>query len=645
MSPLEFANSMGWWWLAAGIPIIAVYSLKVRLRQVPTSTFLFWNSVFDEKPPRAWWQRLRHWLSLALQLLMLVLVVAAISDPLWSWQKRQARTMAIVVDNSASMAVTELGGSRLYLARQKVSSIIRSMRDGDRMAIIAAATPPRVVVGLTGHTATLLRSLETISQTDCPEDHSTAIQLARRSLPSIADGQVILISDQPPTENQTLPSTHVNVGTPQDNLAITRFQVRRSFRDNIAYAVLIEVTNYGTFKANLQVELTLDGELIDVQPVDLPPGQSQTLHIEQNSVDGGILQARLATEDALPIDNIARAVLPGRGRTPVELYSRGNLFVSRVLEAIPLVDLQSHTELPESWGKAANSIRVFYRMTPIEIPDGRLLVIQPDTHSDLWTLGDPLESPLVDSVLKTTPLTANLQLSNTLFPGARQLQATPENAIAAIRSISDDPLLLHIPRSSGDVIVLNVDLDQSDLPLKIAFPVLMKNSLEFLMGLDGELTYSVPSGQVASVRLPPSQREVNPQREEQDDPTSPEINPKSSVKETSIESETRWLLTSPSGKRIECKAHDGHIQTDPLTECGLWTLRPSAVNEDTPLIQLACNLSNRRESDLRGETEAGSSPPNEILAGAGRPIWFYLAVLATFLATGEWWLYQRRLVG
>ncbi len=645
MSPLEFANSMGWWWLAAGIPIIAVYSLKVRLRQLPTSTFLFWNSVFDEKPPRAWWQTLRHWLSLALQLLMLVLVVAAIADPLWSWQKRQARTMAIVVDNSASMAVSESGGSRLNLAHEKVRSIIRSMRDGDRMAIIAAAKPPRVVVGLTGHTATLLQSLETISQTDCPEDHSTAIQLARRSLPSITDGQVIVISDQPPTDNPTAPSATINVGTPQDNLAITRFQVRRSFRDNVAYAVLIEVANYGKRDANVQVELTFDGELIDVLPVDLPSGQSQTLHIEQSSVDGGILQARLAAEDALAIDNVARAVLPGRGRTPVELYSRGNLFVSRALEAIPLVELQLHPQLPDSWGNAASSIRVFYRMTPAEIPDGRILVIQPDHDSDLWTLGDPLESPLVQTVLKTNPLTANLQLSNTLFPGARQLQATQENSVAAIRSLSEDALLLHIPRSSGDVIVLNVDLDQSDLPLKIAFPVLMKNSLEFLMGLDGELSYSVPSGHASTVRVPPSQRKVDSNNERQRNDSPPESKLTSSPVETPAVAEMRWLLTSPSGKRIECITHDGHVQTDTLTECGLWTLRPSAVNEDAPLLQLACNLSNRLESDLRFETAAVSSPADEIIASAGRPIWFYLAMLATFLATGEWWLYQRRLVG
>ena len=35
------------------------YILKIRLRQAPVSTTIFWQQIFDEKRPRSLWQQLR----------------------------------------------------------------------------------------------------------------------------------------------------------------------------------------------------------------------------------------------------------------------------------------------------------------------------------------------------------------------------------------------------------------------------------------------------------------------------------------------------------------------------------------------------------------------------------------------------------
>ena len=125
MSPFEFANPAGWWWAAIALPIIAFYFLKVRLRRQPVSTLLFWNRVFDEKQPRAWWQQLRHWTSLLLQLVLLALLVAAIVDPIWSWQKTEQRKLVLIIDNSASMAADSGGSTRLELAKREAAFIVR----------------------------------------------------------------------------------------------------------------------------------------------------------------------------------------------------------------------------------------------------------------------------------------------------------------------------------------------------------------------------------------------------------------------------------------------------------------------------------------------------------------------------------------
>src|SRR6478672_2135166 len=101
------------------VPIVALYSLKVRLRRAPVSTLMFWRQIFEEKKPRSLWQRLRHWVSLLLQLAFLALLVLALADPIFRWQQARARRLVLVVDNSASMNARDGASTRFALARDE----------------------------------------------------------------------------------------------------------------------------------------------------------------------------------------------------------------------------------------------------------------------------------------------------------------------------------------------------------------------------------------------------------------------------------------------------------------------------------------------------------------------------------------------
>ena len=125
---------------ALALPIVVFYILKVRLRRVPVSTLLFWEQIFEEKKPRSLWQRLRHWISLLLQLAFLALLVVALADPIFRWQQARARRLVLVVDNSASMNANDVPPSRLEAAKAEGRRLIDGLRLGDEMAIIAAGT-------------------------------------------------------------------------------------------------------------------------------------------------------------------------------------------------------------------------------------------------------------------------------------------------------------------------------------------------------------------------------------------------------------------------------------------------------------------------------------------------------------------------
>src|SRR5437762_679870 len=142
-------------WAALTIPIVIFYILKIRLRQVPVSTTIFWQQIYDEKSPRSLWQTLRHWLSLLVQLVWLLLMVLALAEPYFLWEKLQARRVVLVIDNSASMNATDVTPTRLAAAKQAAQRQISSLRFRDEMAVIAAGTQPQVVCGLTNHERTL----------------------------------------------------------------------------------------------------------------------------------------------------------------------------------------------------------------------------------------------------------------------------------------------------------------------------------------------------------------------------------------------------------------------------------------------------------------------------------------------------------
>ena len=137
---MSFVAPTALWWALLAIPIIALYILRVRLRRKRVSTTMFWDRVFEEKRTTSLWRRLRHLVSLLLQLAFLALLVLALGDPIFSWLSQKRQHIVLVIDNSASMNAGEDGGTRLDVAKRCAKDLIRGLRMGDEMAILSAGT-------------------------------------------------------------------------------------------------------------------------------------------------------------------------------------------------------------------------------------------------------------------------------------------------------------------------------------------------------------------------------------------------------------------------------------------------------------------------------------------------------------------------
>jgi hypothetical protein len=628
------------------VPVIIFYILKIRLRRFPVSTLLFWQQIFEEKKPRSLWQRLRHLLSLLLQLAFLAFLVLALADPIFRWQQVRARRLVVVVDNSSSMNAGDVAPSRLEAAKTEARRVIEGIRLGDELAIIAAASTPRVVCGPTDHERTLIAALDSITPADGPTHITEAVALARRLLSGsektprvvlLTDGGFAGAADLTREPNVEL----IKFGGKSANVGITRLQARRSLLDPIGYEILVEISNASDEPASLRLELDLDDDPIDVVPLTLTAGERFVQVFEKTSAEGGRLRASIDRADSFPTDNIAWAILPRRARQKVTLVTPGNLFLEKVFEAIPLVDLDV-VKGPPPASAAVGPVAVFHKKVPDVLPNGNVLLIEPERSGPLWELGEAIHNPVIAKQDKDSPLMLHIRLDNVLMPEARKLTLRSPAKVLA-ESATGDPLYAVLERAGageGKVVILTVDLDKSDLPLQTAFPIMMANLLSWFGGTKGELREALPAGAVTQVDLP-----------------------RSGAK--SLE----HFLVAPDGREQLLFAGGGasSLTVGPLDRCGVWTVierertdakpasdskPPSKSAADTAaqrtrsgsltLSELACNLADRRESDLRPEEGLPDATLSTAAGFAVRPIWYYLLASALMLSCWEWFLYQRR---
>lgn len=673
---------------ALAVPIIVFYILKVRLRRVPVSTNLFWKQIYDEKPPRSIWQYLRHLLSLLVQLLMLTLLVFAVADPFFSWQLLQARRVVLVIDNSASMQAVDVVPTRLAAALDSARSLVEGLRFRDEMAIVLAGPRPEVVVGMSGHVPTLKRALDAITASDNPTELASAVALGKQLIGEHPHGQVIVFTDgcwDPPQQAEQVknekpqevsesqaeatetPSVEYRLfGTDAANVGITQFQVRRSLIDPLGYEVLIGVRNHGAASVNCRIELELEGVPVDVLPLTLPPNEPWSRALEKTSLEGGHLSARLvqiqpaavvapnsesdrkpsdASEstllNAIVSDDVAWAVLPPREMQRVLIVTPGNLFLQKVFEANPLVQVEVRNDFPKQW--PTDAIVVLHRDVPTVLPSGNVFIVDPAGSCESWELGNVLENPIVTEQDKDSPLMTHVRLDNVLMPEAKQLKfKKPPHVLAG--ALSGEAVYAEVKRTEGKCLVLTVNLDRGDLAFRTAFPIMATNALGWFSGDSGELreslaTASITSVQINSQKLPDGAELVLKSPTGHQSPIARRNTAHGATMSTDPQAGSVSVVTPADSEES--------VSLGPFDRCGIWSVAQVNAADGSPSVaDLAVNLASVRESDLRPHEEFRQrEQTNSSLAGwFARPVWFYLLAAACILTVTEWFLYQRRLL-
>jgi Ca-activated chloride channel family protein len=607
---------------ALSIPIVIMYMLKLRRRDVLVSSTLLWQRLLRDREANAPWQRLRRNLLLLLQLLILAVLTLALARPFIPTQTVVSGSVVVLLDASASMQATDVSPTRFDAARRAAREIVAGLGPGDVATVITAAPQPQVLASATNDRALLHRALDAAAPANGPADWQTAFALAAASLSGGGETQVAIISDGAlPDSLPSLPGAgevrFVGVGGGAENLAITALATREGAAGPQAF---LRVANYGAANVEPLVEFWADGVLFDARSLAVPAQGSADLTLTDLPYDLQVLRAGLSVDDALPLDDIAWTVHAASSSARVGLVSDGNLFLERALNALPgidLVRLAPDQPLPaEPYDLYVYDGTVTSTLPSGTLPTGNLWLVGPTA-----SIGGPLPIQVGGPFTATaiTRVAEDPLLRYVAMGSVHVLQAravVPPPGARVLVEAAGGPLIFVAEQVDGRrMAVFTFDLHDSDLPLQIAFPVLAANLTDWLL----------PQ---ATAGFPESVRPGDPVP----------IRPGQAAAEVRVTAPDGDRHVIPIGEKVPVFA-----ATDQL---GVYLVEQ--VDESGTALQsaaLAVNLFDEAESNIAprevvhmGQEEVTTRTEEE---EGRREFWPWLAGAALGVLAVEWFVYQR----
>ena len=598
--------------LAITLPaIVALYFLRIRRPTRIVPALDLWPDQIRDRQANVPWQRLRFSWLLLLQLLVAAVLVAAAVQPALSASASLAPHTIVLIDASASMQAKDVEPSRLDEAKRQVGAMIDQLGPQDRMTLIAVQSTARIVGSGSGDHDALHRALNAIAPANGPADLSAALSLASGIVRAGEESRAYLFSDGILEPLRTsfanglpFPIEYHRVGVSGENVGLTSLVVRAGAQSRAAY---LRVHNFGQQPRSFTLEWRSDAGLIDVRSVSLAAGQAEDLALPVPDA-ANTVTARIEAKDNFGLDDSVTAVARAPRAFHVLLVTPGNVFLEQALRL--RTDFQLDVIAPAAYRSSTSyAMTVFDRYSPSAMPDAPFVMVDPPAGSPLAG-GAQVGIGRVRASDAGDPLLNNVSLQDVHIAKSQDMRASTFGR-ALITSLQT-PLVLVRDAPFRQVLV-GFDIHDSDLPLRIGFPVLMQNLSEWM------LPPSVPS------------RSFHPDE-------TVTIVPENGAKTVTV--------VRPDGSRRQLAT--GSIATFADTDLlGVYMVEQT-VSGNTDRSWFAVNLFSDTTSQLV-PVDRLALPPSKVFSTAQTnhrgliQVWPWIALLALVLVLAEWLAFHRGL--
>ncbi len=622
ISPLNFLFAT----LLGAIVLLYMLRLKRKERVVPSN--MLWQSAIRDLQANAPWQKLRSSLLMWLQLAFLALAVLALVRPAIRVLSRGGQSVAIVLDASASMGATDVSGSRFEAAKAQATTLVNALSSDDAATILWAGPQTRVLAPLSSDKGALKRALSNAQNADTGSDLRGAITLAASLLKDKKASQIYVVSDGASPAIQDLDVRDiglqfVRVGKSSDNLAITALDARRGYGGENAQ-VFATVANYSDQPRNLSLELSRGDDLIEVRPISVPPasknqegartpGTHAELFDDLKFADG-LFTAKLSGDgfkDDLTADNTAFTRLDAPRVVNVWLAA-DNVFLEKAL------NLDTNTRVfvgPDSGGRDFDVV-VCDGKAPKNLGRANQLVFNTTTDLTPVQVTGVAPEPAVADFDRKSPVARYAPWNDIKF--VQSMAVKVKDWGQPVVEAEKTPLIVTGEKNGRRVVWCGFDLRDTDLPLRVAFPIFVTNAIRWLSAPRGAgtATEGVPlrTGTAISLLAPPSVQQVN--------------------------------VVMPDGSKTQIAREatstgdDGAVVFDRAQKVGIYQASGDKWSQT-----FAVSLLDKGESDItpRDALQIADKKPivAENRARTNRELWGYLVLAGLALLGIEWWVFHR----
>ncbi|UJF35104.1 vWA domain-containing protein [Paenibacillus hexagrammi] len=502
---MHFASLNALWFLSA-LPIIAgLYLLKRHYLDKEVPSQLLWKRALQQLEANRPWQRLQKQLLLWLQLLAALLMVGALMKPFVpAWDHAAAKPHVwFVLDASGSMQALTGVSTRMEQAKRQILSFAKEHAAYSTYSLLVIKDQPHIALQ---NQSDLKLLEEALSEVDPSYGHAAymeTLSLASALTRDEKNAEVRVYSDCEWTESAegivfSVPVTVEKLDTSNSagNVSILQFGVNHSSEGDEEQAVAV-YKNWGAEPVSFRAALYAETKAPVIQQVMLQAGEQQSMYWNHLS-PASYYQLQIDSNDALEMDNIAYAFAEYRERRRALYVGKDNLFLEKALSLAKVDVIKSQRGADGTYSLPSGrdqDLIILNGVMDSEIAGnewGKMIREEPvlsippadDTQGALNSASAEPPFQLTDH-----PVTRLLQWQDVhvskIGHAVLNTSSTDLTWAKAIISTRNQPLLLAGEQMGVSRLLFAFSLEQSDLPLRAEFPILIQNAVSWLTNQAG----------------------------------------------------------------------------------------------------------------------------------------------------------------
>lgn len=516
---MQFLSAASAWLFVSLLVIAAMYILKKTYRDTEVASHLLWRRLLQEQEANRPWQRLRSRWLLLLQLIAASLLVLALMEPVVMKPYSSEELAVLVLDRSVSMTALDgaesatNGKTRFERAVEAAKDWMDSQPGGRPIRIIATGDVPVEIAAPASSRQELYRALDELMPYYGRTDHTAALSLADSLHHGRSGGISVVFTDgqwRDAEEANELQLYHplqvVRVGLDTDNHngSILHFGIRPDAGRPGYHQAAVTVRNDSDKARDYTLEIysgyeDRPFEQTASRNITIAPGEWGSAELS-GLAPASYYKARLLPQnDSIRTDNTAYGFpVIQRNSQALVVSSEGNLFLEKALLLSGVIPVKTSPDSVPPSGEQAEGIDWI-------VADGTYEQLQQDEAWSALLAGKPLwlidhpendESSSVPSsaTVQTQEhsVTSYMTFADTHIGRMHKLDQADGDWGEAVLTYGGVPAILAGVVDGKPRLRYTFKLQDTDLPLRPEFPVLVFQSADWISGgTQGELGAAV----------------------------------------------------------------------------------------------------------------------------------------------------------